>query len=171
MCSAHQGVRGASVRTQARSLKLSGSAPLVPHHLRPRACKKKKKAFTDGNGRRNPLQQRGVVGPSKEVMRVIPAQREREHPLGMIVSGSKPLRCISSKSYGAFSGCSPFSQALMSVLGSRPLRCIPSKSSEVVSDCSPFSRALMRIVGWQRETFPSFYLSTWPLSGFTCTES
>ena len=42
MCSAHQGVGGASVRTQARSLKLSGSAPLVPHHLRLRAYKNKK---------------------------------------------------------------------------------------------------------------------------------
>ena len=45
---------------------------------------------------------------------------EREHPLGMTVSGSKPLRCISSKSYRAFSGCSPFSNALMNVLGPRP---------------------------------------------------
>ena len=72
---------------------------------------------------------------------------EREHPLGMIVSGSKPLRCICSKSYRAFSGCSPFSQALMSVLGSRPLRCIPAKRSEVVSGCSPFSQALMSVLG------------------------
>ena len=153
MCSAHQGVRGASVRTQARSLKLSGSAPLVPHHLRPRACKNEKK-------------------PGLYIMGgKVRGEDEREHPLGMIVSGSKPLRCISSKSYRAFSGCSPFSQALMSVLGSRPLRSIPSKSSEVVPDCLPFSRALLRIVGSQRETFPSFYLSTWPLSGYTCTES
>ena len=49
-----------------------------------------------------------------------PSPSEKEHPLGIIVSGSKPIRCISSKSYRAFSGCSPFSQALMSVLGSRP---------------------------------------------------
>ena len=128
MCSAHQGVRGASVRTLARSLKLSGSAPLVPHHLRPRACKNKKTGIYIMGGK-------------------VRGEDEREHPLGMIVSGSKPLRCICSKSYRAFSGCSPFSQALMSLLGSRPLRCIPSKSSEVVSGCSPFSQALMSVLG------------------------
>ena len=149
MCSAHQGVRGASVRTQARSLKLSGSAPLVPHHLRPRACKKKQN------------------WPSRNQ----PSPQGEEQPLGIIVAGSKTHRCISSKSYRAFSDYSPFSHALMSVLGSRPLRSIPSKSSEVVPDCLPFSRTLLRIVGPQRETFPSFYLSTWPLSGYTCTES
>ena len=84
----------------------------------------------------------------------------------IIVSGSKPLRCISSKSYGAFSCCSSFSQGLMNVLGSRPLCCISSESYGAFSDCVPFSRKLMHV--W--ETFPS-YLSKCQLAGYTCMES
>ena len=64
---------------------------------------------------------------------ILRGEDERQYPLGVIVSRSTPLRCMSSKSYRAFSGCSPCWRALMSVLGSRPLRCIPS--NRILGSC------------------------------------